>query len=559
MRFEHDLGDQSDSYQRQINVVDNVSLLKDSHQWKLGVDYRRLAPIYAPFAYSLGLFFRSQPGVLSGTAGNIRISASQGSRPVFDNFSVYVQDNWKISRRLTLNMGLRWELNPAPHDANGLKPVTVVGVENLPTATLAPATAPFYKTFYTAFAPRTGIAYQLRQGEGRETVLRGGFGAYYDLGSGQAAAAFIGFPFFTTGFVLNVPFPVSPALSAPPGFPAVTLPITSELYALNPDLQLPYTLQWNVSLEQSLGRSQTVSLSYVAAAGRRLLTTRSLNWKANGFSGLQPNPNFGHINYTTNGSTSDYHSLQAQYRRRLSGGLQALVSYTWSHAIDDVSNEVLGGALSRANADFDVRHNFTGGVTYDVPKLSARRVLNLHFCDWSVDSVLFLQSGQPLNLSVDAGQMIGPNGTYITVRPDLVSGVPIWVRDPSKPGGQRINRAAFGVPPVNPDSSGFTSARQGTLGRNVIVSPGKFQVNLGIQRRFKVSERVTLQLRAEAFNVFNHPLFGQYQTNVSSSTFGQAVSTLNQYLGAFNSTTGLNSLYQIGGPRSMQFSLRLGF
>ena len=560
--FEQVLGDGSDSYQRQINVVDNVSLLKGSHHFRVGADYRRLTPIYGPFEYSLGVFFCcSEAEVLSGTADTVANRAGQGSRPVFQNLSFYGQDTWKLSRRLTLDMGLRWELNPAPHDANGLKPVTVVGVENLPTATLAPANATFYKTFYGAFAPRIGIAYQLREGLGHETVLRGGFGIYYDLGSGQAAASFTGFPFNVSKFFGFVPFPIPPALAAPLAFPAVTLPITSDLYALDPKLQLPYTLQWNISLEQSLGSRQTISLSYVAAAGRRLLATQSLNWQANGFSGPQPNPNFGHINYTSNGSTSDYHSLQTQYQRRLSRGLQALVSYTWSHAIDDVSNEANSSGLERGNADFDVRHNFTGGVTYDLPRLSVTPVLNMLFRDWSVDSTLYIQSGLPLGLNLSPGgaAIEQPNGRLIRVRPDLIEGMPIWVKDPSVPGGRRINRDAFRRPPANPITPSFLSARQGTLGRNVVRLPGIYQVNLGIQRRFKFSEKWNVQLRAEAFNLFNHPIFGQYVTNVGSSRFGEATAMLNQSLGGFNSPTGLNSLYQLGAPRSMQFSLRLGF
>jgi len=553
------LGDPSDSYQRQINVVDNVSMLKGSHHFKVGGDYRRLTPIYGPVAYSQGLFIFSPATVLSGRINRLSVRAFQGSRPVFQNFSIYGQDTWKLSRRLMLDMGLRWELNPAPYDANGLKPVTVVGVENLPTATLAPANAAFYKTFYTAFAPRVGIAYQLREGLGRETVLRGGFGKYYDLGSGQATAAFTGFPFAAFRNFFNVPFPIPPAVATPLQFPAVTLPITSDVYALNPKLQLPYTLQWNISLEQSLGSKQAVSVSYVAAVGRNLLTTQSLNWQANGFSGPSPNPNFGHINYTTNGASSDYHSLQAKYQRRLSRGLQALLSYTWSHAIDDISNEVGGSRLERGNSDFDLRHNLTGGVTYDVPGIGGGPLLNTLFRNWSINSTFYIQSGQPLDLTVSAGQMIGPNGTLIDVRPDLIQGVPIWVKDPSKPGGRRINRDAFTPPPLNPNDPFFLSARRGTLGRNVVQSPGIYQVNLGLQRRFKPSEKWYLEFRAESFNVFNHPSFGIYETNIDSSRFGEALNMRDQFLSGFNSPTGLNSLYQIGGPRSMQFSLRLGF
>jgi len=543
------LGDSVDSYQRQMNVVDSFSLVRGTHQFKFGFDYRRLSPVFGPRAFGQRVSVFSEAMILSGLVFLRRFS-SQGSRPVFENFSAYLEDTWKLSRRLTLNLGLRWELNPPPHDANGRKPLLVQGVDNVPTATLAPADTPYYRTSYTAFAPRFGIAYQLRQRQGRETILRGGFGVYYDLNAGEAAAGFTGFPFSNAiAGASAVPFPIPPELVGPPPLPTVTPPITVTLYALKPDLRLPYALQWNVTLEQSLGATQTLSLAYVASLGRRLLTTQTLNWPLNGFGSPRSNPNFSDIQFTTNGPSSSYHSLQTQYRRRFSRGLQAMVNYTWSHAIDQVSNEVTGTTLERGNADFDVRHNLTAGVTYDIPKPSAGPVLSALFRGWSVDSTLYVQSGQPVNLS--AGQLVRPDGTFFDVRPDVITGVPIWIKDPTKPGGRRINSAAFSLPPLL--VSPFFRARQGTLGRNVVRSPGKYQVNMSLRRQFKLSEKSSLQLRAEVFNLLNHPLFGQYDTDVTSSRFGQALSTLNVSLG------GLNQLYQLGGPRSLQFSARFSF
>ncbi len=547
---EVDLGDQVDSFQRQINLVDNLTFVRQDHRIKVGVDYRRLAPIFGPVPYSQAMFFFNQADVLSGTVSFLITRSGQGSHPIFDSFSAYVADTWKVSPRMTMDLGLRWELNPPPHDANGLTPVLVTGVDNLPTAHLAPPNTPFYKTVYTAFAPRFGGSYVLRQAHDRETVVRGGFGVYYDLGSGQAISGFAGFPFNNFRITPSAQLPLSPALAAPPPLPSVTLPITNDLNSLNPNLRLPYTLQWNVTLQQSLGADQTISLAYVASAGRQLLTTQRLNSPV-GSPATRPNPNFGNIFFTTNDPKSDYHSMQVQYQRRLSKGLQAVASYTWSHAIDEVSDEVNLGILARGNADFDVRHNFTSGITYDLPRFKAGKLLEAMLSDWAVDSTLYGQSGQPLNLI--AGQLFLSDGTFVSVRPDLISGVPIWRDDPASPGGKRINSAAFAPPPfVTGSTSVF--ARQGTLGRNVVRSPAKYQVNLGVRRKFQLSERSFLQLKAEAFNLFNHPLFGQYQTDIrSAASFGQAASTLNVSLG------GLSPLYQFGGPRSLQFSVRLGF
>lgn len=542
------LGDFADSSQRQINVVDNLSLVKGAHQLKFGVDYRRLTPIYGPVAYQEDNIFRSETEISSGRAFAVVITANKGARPVFDNFSLYAEDTWKRSRRLTINLGVRWELNPAPHDADGRKPVLVCGVENIVTATLCPSNVPFYKTFYKTLAPRFGVAYQLFQAKGRETILRGGFGIYYDMGNGQSTAGFGGFPFSASAILLNVPFPLPSTQAVQPVFSTVTLPTSQTLYALNSNLKLPYTMDWNISVEQSLGMNQAISLSYVAAASRNLLTTQRINQRVGG-TGPRPNANFGQINYTSHGPSSNYQSLQAQFQRRLSQGLQIVANYTWSHAIDEISNEVDFGTLVRGNADFDVRHNFKVGLTYNLPRIKAGRLITPLIRDWAVDSTAYAQSGQPTDIF--AGFNIRDDGTQINVRPDLIEGVPIWVGDPKVPGGRRINRAAFQLPPLVTGTSFFS--RQGSLGRNVVILPGVYQLNIALRRQFSLFERLKLQLKAEAFNIFNHPLFGQYEKNVQLSSFGTPSTTLNSNLG------GLNSLYQIGGQRSLQFSARLFF
>ena len=552
------LGDAVDNYQRQINLVDNLSWVKGNHQFKFGVDYRRLAPIYGATAYRQSIEIISEAQVVSGLTQAVFITASQGVRPIFNNYSFYGQDTWKVSPRITLDLGLRWELNPAPYDANGIKPVLVCGVENLATATLCPPGTPLYKTFYTAFAPRFGVAYLLDKKSGRETILRGGFGVYYDLGSGQATNGFSQFPFTATTSLFGAPFPLTPSQAIPPGFPPATLPISSAVSSPTQNLKLPYTMQWNVALERSLGQQQTVKLSYVAAAARRLLVTQELNFQNLNLPGFaRPNPNFGPILFSSNGPTSDYHSFQMQYQRRLSHGLQALVNYTWSHAIDEVSDEGRTGGLTRGNADFDVRHNLTAAITYNIPKPKAGIILTSLLRDWSVDSTLYVQSGAPI--PVTAGFMVGPDGACcFRARPDLVPGVPLWVRDSNAPGGRRLNFAAFQMAPNHPIIS-FFRARQGTLGRNVVYAPAIYQINMAVARKFSLTERLNMQVRAEAFNLFNRPHFSVSdpsefsELGIGPGAFGLFNSTLNRSLG------GLNRLYQIGGSRSMQFSLRLSF
>ncbi|HEY2974628.1 MAG TPA: TonB-dependent receptor [Pyrinomonadaceae bacterium] len=562
-------GNATDFSQRQLNFVDNMSWTSGEHQLRFGFDYRRLAPIYGSVQYRqdvTALIFNNVPWTnfdearfVSGDVRQVSVNGEgTGARPRFDNFSVYAMDTWKVSRRLTFDLGLRWELNPAPTEENGRLPVLVVGAENMATARLSGPDEPWYKTSYTAFAPRFGVAYQLREKSGRETVLRGGFGVYYDLNSGQAAGAYQGFPFRVEKFLLGVPWPITPAQAVIPPQPNVALPITDTLYAVNTDFALPYTLQWNFSVEQSLGARQAATLSYVGSVARRLTTNQRLNQQV-ASTGTRPNPNFGDVNFITNGPASDYHAFQAQYQRRFSRGFQALVNYTWSHAIDDVSNEVDQGTLERGNASFDVRHNFSAAFTYDIPKLKGVPVITPLLSGWSLDSSIFAFSGQPVDIKTFT-QVVRGDGSFVSVRPDLVAGQPLWVNDPAAPGGRRINVAAFADPPL--DANG-NPQRQGTLGRNVVRQPGVYQVNLALRRNFKLTERWNLQLKAEAFNLLNHPMFSydgypaQY-FETGSTSFGKANTTLNKASNA-GSGASLNSLYQMGGPRSFQFSARFSF
>ena len=587
------VGNAADNRQRQLNFVDNLSWAKGKHQLKFGVDWRHLTPVYGIFAYlpimnvSTDTFPPDHSDFLSRLkSGTIDLSVRsfKGAKPIYDNVSAYVADTWKLSPRLTLDVGARWEVNPPPHDANGVEPILITGISgtDVTHATLAPAGTPLYKTIYTAFAPRVGAAYQLNQRSGRETVLRGGFGVFYDLGSDLAAAAHDGYPFSSSTTLLNVTLPLTAAEAQQPPFPAdpshVTLPLhQGALYALSPNLKLPYTLQWNVALEQALGNQQTFTLSYVASAGRRLTITQDLNEIPENKLGqpgdpnqFRANPNFDNILYVRNAPTSDYESFQAQYQRRLSRGLQALVGYTWSHAIDLASfGGDLNTTLTRSNAAFDVRHSLSAAFTYDFPKLGSMgplvapvgQFIKAIANGWSIDSIITARTGTPQN--VTAGFINLPDGKGVAFSPDVVPGQPVWIGDSTVPGGQRLNINAFAFPASTPCPGCLVDPiyKQGNLARNSIRLPGIYQINMGIRRQFNLGERWKLQANVEAFNVLNHPLFGNYDNLwfPGSTTFGMPFSMLSSFMGAGDVGTSLSSQYQNGGPRSMQVSLKLQF
>jgi hypothetical protein len=560
------VGPSADSYQRQVNIVDNVTFATGAHQFKVGVDFRRLSPLFGP-QNSEQFQFLSENAIVNAAPSSYRIDVREPVRPQFDSFSAYLQDTWKASRRLTLDLGLRWELNPAPTEADGKLPRTLVGMvgNDVSHATVAPEGTPFYKTFYTAFAPRFGAAYQLFQTPGRETVLRGGFGIYYDLGSGLASAGwpFTAMKFFPTNHpqypecVAPIRFPISPTCSTLP----TIAPATISTFTVAEDLKLPYTLQWNFSVEQAMSKGQVLSASYVGSAGRRLLAYQALNLQprdpVSGDLLPKPNPNLGFVSFASNGPTSDYNALQVQYRARLKNQIQALVNYTWSHAIDEASADISPAVFDRGDASFDVRHNFSAALHFAIPTFKFGGPITEYLSkDWSLDAIAYAQSGRPIN--VLAGSTLALEGNAITTRPNLVLGVPIYIDDPLNGGGRRLNRAAFALPltcvPVGAPNCVPRVVGQGSLGRNSVRGYGMYQLDVALGRTFTIRESLRLQLKGEVFNLLNHPMFADTDNPISSgSTFGDVTRTLNTGLG------GLSSLYQLGGPRSIQLSARLSF
>jgi hypothetical protein len=537
--------------QRQINLVDNVSLTVGSHQIKFGVDYRRLSPISGLPPYQGFLLFSGVDGpdgsALSGTALLAETKAFQEASLVAKNFSLYAQDTWRANPRCTLTYGIRWDINPAPTGANSKSaPLTVQGLDNPSALTLAPPGTPLYETTFDNVAPRLGLAYQLRQKQGWESVLRGGVGAFYDLGSGALGNLTFGFPFSATSDNFFVPLPLTPQQLAPPVL-SRSLPQTGQFDVADPHLKLPRTYQWNLAMEQSLGSHQTVSVTYVAAAGRKLLR---------GDTVLNPNPNFQTVYVTRNTATSDYQALQVKFQRNLSQGLQALASYTWSHSIDIVSNDATASntpttvdnpAIDRGNSDFDVRHSFTGALLYNVPSPMRSKFARSVLGDWAIEGFSSARAATPVDIIATTSFV---PGAEFTARPEVQLGVPFYLYGSQYPGGKAINPASLSAPP---------SGQQGNLGRNELRGFGAWQIDFAMHRQFHLTEAFGLQFRAELFNIFNHPNFGNPVNVLTSPLFGVSTQMLATSLGSGGTGGGLNPLYQIGGPRSIQLALKLQF
>ncbi len=538
------LGKDATSFQDQLNLVDHLSFNIGAHQLKFGFDYRHLTSIYDEWKYRENAFFN--PDILDfqyGYAQSVTLSAQDRTAINFTNLSVYMQDTWQVKRRLSVTYGSRWEYNPAPSGEGSQSLFTVQGLDNPKTLSLAPEGTPLYQTTYNNFAPRLGVAFQLSERPGRETMLRGGFGVFYDLGTGPLGNSASSFPYQRRRIYTSYTYPLDPTINTPLLY-TTALPV-SVIRVAEPQLKLPRVMQWNIGVEQSLGAKQTISASYVRTSGRRLLRTEQL---------LEPNPSFRQVYVTTNKAESDYYALQVQFQRRLSRGFQALASYTYAHSTDTASNDstanlpALSGydvELDRGPSDFDVRHSVSASVSYDIPSFIRDGIGGALLKNWSLNAIFNARTAVPVEIYSSRFSEFGASN----LRPDLVEGEPLYLSDAGAPGGWRINPAAFAIP---------VELRQGTLGRNALRGFPLVQVDMGIQRRFELTDRVNLQFRIEAFNLFNHPNFGAPVGDFDSNQFGRATSLLGRSLTATNST-GFNPLFQTGGPRAVQFAVKIQF
>lgn len=540
--------------QKQFNIVDTVSVVAGNHTLKFGVDYRQTSNALALPPRFMPINVASQNEFITNnlTNFNLVVYSLDKLRPVYKNFSAFVQDEWRVNSRLSLSLGLRYELNPAPIDANDNPPYTIDQIENLATTRLLTTRdQPLWKTTYNNFAPRLGVAYQLSNRSGWETVLRTGAGIYYDLGNTQASDGYgrAGFR-TTTRFPNPSPFPLTQAQINAIQPPSVTTPYLETILTDDPNLKLPFTVQWSGAVEQSLGGNQTLTVSYVGASGQRLLIDRSYTPRGLG------NLNFSTqaaLVLTTNAGRSEYHALQTQFQRRLSRGFQANASYTWSHSIDNATSNFTITQLTRGDSDFDIRHNFQAALSYDIPFNYDNAFAAALLKNWAIDGRISARTALPVNIIGGTG--VDPNIPYLTLnfQPNVKAGQPIYIDDATAPGGRRINYNAFET--ARNSSGGLT---QGNLGRNALRGFGAFQTDLALRREFPINERFKVQFRAESFNIFNRANFGAINNvwstdTASAASFGRANNTQNAQLG------GLNSLYQIGGPRSFQFALKLLF
>ena len=516
------------------NLTDAITWVHGKHNVKVGIDFRSITAPVHPESPDAQYQYFEETSVINDQADLATGTIVLPDTPIYRQFSAFGQDEWRPTQNLTLSFGLRWDVNPPPGAKDGNVPYTLQGNINDPsTLTLAPHGTALWKTTWYNLAPRLGAAWIVHNNRGFQTVVRAGGGVFFDTGNQEASGGYDGPGFSASVNASNAPVPF------PGGFnftPSLTPPYTNEaVYYYYPHFQLPYTLEWSGAIEQGLGQAQTFTLSYIASNGRRLLKEYDFYINAQ-------NPDFGSIVQYGNGLTSNYQSLQAKFQRTIAHGLQALASYTWSHSIDYGSSSFFLPD-QRGNSDFDVRNNFTMGATWQIPKGQNGAFTDAILNGWALDGHFDARTAFPV--SIVGQQTTDPyTGSDYYLGVNLVPNQPIYLHEAGLPGGREVNRAAFANPP---------SGQIGTAPRNFVRGFGATQLNLAVRREFPIHEGVSMQFRAESFNILNHPNFGYINPKLTSTTFGQATETLGQSL------TTVSPLYQMGGPRSMQFALKLQF
>jgi len=254
--------------------------------------------------------------------------------------------------------------------------------------------------------------------------------------------------------------------------------------------------------------------------------------------------------YFANGITSNYQALQLKFQRSVAKGIQALASYTWSHSLDFGSNDT-SLPLQRGDSDFDVRNNLQAGLSWDLPKPRFNRYGDAILGGWGLDARVLMRTAFPITLGGNL-ETNPETGNQFNSGLNYDPSKPIYLYGPQYPGGKAINGGANNM--LNPAFTQPTGTNvSGNAPRNFVRGFGLSQSNLAARRQFPLYKEMSLQFRAEAFNLFNRPNFGYVDHFITDATFGQSTTMLNGSLGT------VASQYQQGGARSMQFSLKLQF
>jgi outer membrane receptor protein involved in Fe transport len=459
-----------------------------------------------------------------------------------NSWDLFVQDNWRAGKNLTLNLGLRYEyVTPFVETNNQLANLDVAPDFSAVAPVLPGQTGPITgKKFPDGlvnpdrnnFAPRVGIAWKPTS----KTVVRTGYGINYNLGQYGLMATQLGFqPPFAEAQINPALTPTS--LTLQNGFPSSqTSPnhITNT-YAVDPDYRLAYVQSWNLNIQQEIKSSLIINIGYTGAKGTHLDIVRAPDQRQTGgpiFPPCTPLTSFGAscvspFLFESSQGSSILHSGTLRVRKRLRHGFSIGGTYVYSKSIDNASS--IGGgatvvaqndldiAAERGLSSFDQRHRFTADYIYELPFGKEKKWLTKEgwaqniFSGFAFSGNLTLASGTPFSPRIFGNASDLARGVTGAARPDIVPGQPIRLSD--RGISQWFNIAAFTDP----------SGPFGDAGRNIITGPGTIAFDMAVSKTIQVKEMQSLEVRLSATNVFNHANFTSIDTTLHSPTFGQVI------------------------------------
>jgi len=589
---------------------DDLSFTKGKHSFKTGVSYERTrngssfeADIYGEilpygiedfvtdetFGDNVDSLFFGGPAYGSWYEASAAVVPATGQVPNFyrgyraNDYSGYFQDDWRIWKNLTLNLGLRYDYFGVPHNYQpGLDANFFFGAPTTPFATVSnnpfmPVNSPVYARIangavqqknsdiwgkdYNNFAPRVGFAWDVKGDQ--KLVVRGGYGIGYDrmynnifenmrfnppaycqCAFGALVNGTAGGNLETPG-IYGVPFTgtaqfVNPALF-PNGLPAATL------RHMDQNLYTPYYEQVNFGIQHEFAKDFVFEANYVGTFGKGLLGLVNMNTfdgRTVGapYSSKRINTAYTNDSMRTNAFNSNYNALQVVVRKRFTNGLQFNANYTYSKAMDQLSDVFTlksGLAYPTDNmniwndygpADFNLQHRFVGSFSYDLPFWKGNKFLG----GWSTSGIVTLQSGLPFSLNdtnFDANKdgIYGDRISYIgggsigNIINHSVSPADGYFRTKGSSGGDLFADTTSNLCPATALNQGLWC--NGGTSRNLLTGPGLVNVDFGVSKQFRIGERAGFTFMANFFNLFNHPNFGTPVSNLSDPSFGSSIST----------------------------------
>jgi hypothetical protein len=539
-------------FRQNYQFSDTVSWNKGAHFLKIGVDVRRQI-------LDMQELFRGDPYIRFGNtwtgeaAADLMIGlplqfeqiAEAHNLPRVWELGFFAQDDWKVNRQLTLNLGVRWDpwfpfLDEMDKFAQHWPGQQSAKFPTAPVGVLFPEDPGMTRTMlqnaWGNLGPRFGFAYD-PTGDGK-TSLRGGYGLFYSQVRQQA----------NNQISTNQPFSLKLTVNNPAGgvnapyqgvgnpFPFVppanaqesqnykwVLPLT--LTQWNPNMRNAVVQQWNLNFQREFFTSWIGTLAYVGSKGNHLFMTAEMNPGVYGRTGNLNQrrvyaPNFAQITDQSSRGNSNYHAMQMSVNKRMAHGLTVLANYTWSKLIDDASgdggnpNNPFNFQENRGLSDFDLPHRFVVSYIWQLPSLkTSPAAVRYAFGDWETNGIVTLQSGR--GLSITSGRDNSQSGTNL----DRADSVGEWYLSPDRDRDAVItsyfNTAAFAQNPAG---------TFGTAGRNIVEGPGNATIDFGVAKVFPITEGLRLQFRGEFFNLLNRVNLGNPNVNLSSAQFGRITS-----------------------------------